>query len=92
MEPHFIFNTLAAVQSFVRLDKKEAAIKYLNRFSRLLRSSLELSREKLVPLCEEMDTLENYLHLQQMRFENAFRYSITQQQGSDWDAVMLPRC
>jgi hypothetical protein len=90
MEPHFIFNTLAAVQSFVRLDKKEAAIKYLNRFSRLLRSSLELSREKLVPLCEEMDTLENYLHLQQMRFENAFRYSITQQQGSDWDAVMLP--
>lgn len=90
MEPHFIFNTLAAVQSFVRLDKKEAAIKYLNRFSRLLRSSLELSREKLVPLCEEIETLENYLHLQQMRFENAFRYRISQQQGSDWDAVMLP--
>lgn len=90
MEPHFIFNTLAAVQSFVRLDKKEAAIKYLNRFSRLLRSSLELSREQLVPLCEEMDTLENYLNLQQMRFENAFEYSINRDQDSDWDAVMIP--
>ncbi|WP_114792553.1 histidine kinase [Niabella yanshanensis] len=90
MEPHFIFNTLAAVQSFVRLDKKEAAIKYLNRFSRLLRSSLELSRERLVPLCEEMETLENYLNLQQMRFENAFEYNINREQGSDWDAVMIP--
>lgn len=90
MEPHFIFNTLAAVQSFVRLDKKEAAIKYLNRFSRLLRSSLELSREQFVPLCEEMETLENYLTLQQMRFENAFEYKITREQGSDWDAVMIP--
>ncbi len=90
MEPHFIFNTLAAVQSFVRLDKKEAAIKYLNRFSRLLRSSLELSREQLVPLCEEMETLENYLNLQQMRFENAFDYSITRGEASDWDAVMIP--
>ncbi|MCH5720098.1 sensor histidine kinase [Niabella hibiscisoli] len=90
MEPHFIFNTLAAVQSFVRLDKKEAAIKYLNRFSRLLRSSLELSREQLVPLCEEMETLENYLNLQQMRFENAFEYSITREQTLDWDAVMIP--
>lgn len=90
MEPHFIFNTLAAVQSFVRLDKKEAAIKYLNRFSRLLRSSLELSREQVVPLCEEMETLENYLNLQQMRFENAFEYSISREQESDWDALMIP--
>ncbi|MGN7787878.1 sensor histidine kinase [Niabella sp. 22666] len=90
MEPHFIFNTLAAVQSFVRLDKKDAAIKYLNRFSRLLRSSLELSRERLVPLSEEIETLENYLNLQQMRFENAFEYDINREQGSDWDAIMIP--
>lgn len=90
MEPHFIFNTLSAVQSFVRLDKKESAIKYLNRFSRLLRSSLELSRENLVPLNEEIETLENYLSLQQMRFESAFSYCIEYPQEQDWDAVMIP--
>lgn len=90
MEPHFIFNTLAAVQSFVRLDKKENAIKYLNRFSRLLRSNLELSRENLVPLNEEIETLENYLTLQQMRFENAFTYHITQPEEQDLSAIMLP--
>lgn len=90
MEPHFIFNTLAAVQSFVRLDQKETAIKYLNRFSRLLRSSLELSREKLVPLEEEIETLENYLSLQQMRFEHAFSYELLQPEGQDLEAIMLP--
>ncbi|WP_343555026.1 histidine kinase [Sphingobacterium sp.] len=90
MEPHFIFNTLSAVQSFMRLDKKENAIKYLNRFSRLLRSNLELSRENLVPLNEELETLENYLILQQMRFEDAFHYHITQPEDQDLSAVMLP--
>lgn len=90
MEPHFIFNTLSAVQSFVRLDKKEDAIKYLNRFSRLLRSSLELSRESLVPLNEEIETLDNYLCLQQMRYDNAFTYHITQPAEQDLGAVLLP--
>ncbi|MDR6922597.1 MULTISPECIES: histidine kinase [Chryseobacterium] len=90
MEPHFIFNTLSAVQSFVRLDKKESAIKYLNRFSRLLRSSLELSRENLVPLNEEIETLENYLCLQQMRYENAFTYHISQPDEQDLGAALLP--
>lgn len=90
MEPHFIFNTLAAVQSFVRLDKKEIAIKYLNRFSRLLRSSLELSRENRVPLDEEIETLENYLSLQQMRYEDAFRYTILQSIEHDLGAIMVP--
>ena len=90
MEPHFIFNTLAAVQSFVRLDKKEAAIKYLNRFSRLLRSSLEMSREELVPLNEEIEALENYISLQQMRCEEAFSYTIVQSDVQDTDAILLP--
>ncbi|MDR2235888.1 MAG: histidine kinase [Chryseobacterium sp.] len=90
MEPHFIFNTLSAVQSFVRLDKKEDAIKYLNRFSRLLRSSLELSRENLVPLNEEIETLDNYLCLQQMRYDNAFTYHITQPAEQDLGAALLP--
>lgn len=89
MEPHFIFNTLSALQSFVRLDKKEEAIKYLNQFSRLLRSSLELSRENLVPLGEEMEALNNYLSLQQMRFEDAFTYKVIRPEGEDTCAIMV---
>ena len=90
MEPHFIFNTLSALQSFVRLDKKEDAIKYLNQFSRLLRSSLELSRENLVPLGEEMEALNNYLSLQQMRFDDAFTYEVIRPEGQDTCAIMIP--
>ncbi len=90
MEPHFIFNTLSALQSFVRLDKKEEAIKYLNQFSRLLRSSLELSRENLVPLGEEMEALNNYLSLQQMRFEDAFTYEVIRPEGEDTCGIMIP--
>jgi len=90
MEPHFIFNTLSALQSFVRFDKKEEAIKYLNQFSRLLRSSLELSRESLVPLGEEMEALDNYLSLQQMRFEDAFTYEMIRPEGQDTCGIMIP--
>ncbi len=90
MEPHFIFNTLAAVQSFVMLDKKDNAIKYLNRFSKLLRSNMQLSRETLVPLNEEIETLENYLSLQQMRFDNAFTYRMQYDQDADLEEIMLP--
>lgn len=90
MEPHFIFNTLAAVQSFVRLDQKDAAIQYLNRFSRLLRSSLELSRQQYVPLDEEIETLDNYLRLQQMRYDHGFSYELQYPEEQDLGAIMVP--
>jgi len=90
MEPHFIFNTLSALQSFVRFDEKEKTLKYLNQFSRLLRSSLELSRQSQVPLNEEIETLENYLSLQQMRYDDAFSYQVVLPADEDPESVYIP--
>lgn len=90
MEPHFIFNTLSALQSFVRFDEKDKALKYLSKFGHLLRSSLELSRESLVPLSDEIETLENYLSLQQMRYEHAFDYQIILPEEQDLESVYIP--
>lgn len=90
MEPHFIFNTLSALQSFVRFDEKEKTLKYLNQFGRLLRSSLELSRESQVPLNEEIETLENYLSLQQMRYDDAFSYQINIDEEEDLESIHIP--
>jgi len=90
MEPHFIFNTLSALQSFVRFDEKEKTLKYLNQFGRLLRSSLELSRESMAPLSEEISTLENYLSLQQMRYDNAFDYDIQVPEEQELDLIYIP--
>lgn len=89
MEPHFIFNTLSALQSFIRFDEKDKSIKYLSQFSKLLRSSLELSRQSYVPLNEELETIENYLSLQQMRFEHSFNYEIATPQ-IDTESLLVP--
>lgn len=76
MEPHFIFNSLAVMQSFIRDGDEEKSLKYLSTFAKLLRESLEHSREAVVPLSKELASLENYLHLQQMRFEGLFGYTV----------------
>jgi hypothetical protein len=89
MEPHFIFNTLSALQSFIRFDEKEKSIKYLSQFSKLLRSSLELSRKNYVPLDHELEAIENYLSLQQMRFEYTFVYEIIIP-DTDTSALLIP--
>lgn len=89
MEPHFIFNTLSALQSFIRFDEKEKSLKYINQFSKLLRSSLELSRQSYVPLNEELETIENYLSLQQMRFEYSFEYEISMSE-TDTASLLIP--
>jgi hypothetical protein len=90
MEPHFIFNTLAVLQSFIRMNKTEAAINYIGQFSRLLRSTLELSREQTVSLSDEVDMLENYLSLQQVRYEQGFEYRIDMPANLNAENLMLP--
>jgi hypothetical protein len=89
MEPHFIFNTLSALQSFIRFDEKEKSIKYLSQFSKLLRSSLELSRKNYVPLDQELEAIGNYLSLQQMRFEYTFDYEVISP-DIDTSAILIP--
>ncbi|SKB91630.1 Histidine kinase [Sphingobacterium nematocida] len=76
MEPHFIFNTLSSLQSFIRFEEKEKSIKYLKLFSKLLRSSLEMSRNDYISLEDELEAIKNYLALQQMRLNHNFEFDI----------------
>lgn len=90
MEPHFIFNTLTALQSYIRRGESDEAIQYLSRFSKLLRNSLELSREEWSSLDQEIETLKHYLVLQQMRFEHAFSCRIQSPDGMDTSEIRIP--
>ncbi|BAV05847.1 Histidine kinase [Filimonas lacunae] len=90
MEPHFIFNTLSVLQSFIRNNEPEKATKYLNQFARLLRINLENSRENLVALKEEVEALENYLSLQAMRFEGVFEYRVHAFEGYEEEEIYIP--
>ncbi|MEO6833720.1 MAG: histidine kinase [Chitinophagaceae bacterium] len=92
MEPHFLFNTIAVLQSLIRKDEKDRSIKYLSQFARLLRISLENSRKSLVPLNEEVEALQNYLSLQQVRFQDVFTFEINYFEGfkEEADEILIP--
>ena len=90
MNPHFIFNALVAIQSFIYKKESAEAAKYLSSFARLIRLVLSNSREEFVTLKCEIDTLSNYLSLQKLRFENKFDYTIVVDPRLDTDLVKLP--
>lgn len=76
MNPHFIFNSLTSIQSFIFDKDKLLAGKYIADFASLMRLILENSREEFIILEKEISTLKYYLELQKLRYENKFDYSI----------------
>lgn len=76
MNPHFIFNSLNSIQNFVINNDIDSAIRYQSKFARLIRNILENSKKSQIPLDEELSSLEIYLELESLRFENKFNYKI----------------
>ncbi len=77
MNPHFIFNALNSIQNYINQGDKLTANRYLSRFARLIRTALNHSRVTKILLEDEINTLSNYLELEQMRFSSEFDYDIT---------------
>ena len=90
INPHFIFNSLSAIQHLVSVKKIESALKYLNKFSRLTRNVLESSMEINIPLADEIKILEDYLSLEPLRFDNSFSYNITIDEAIDPEEIEIP--
>ncbi|MBO9702343.1 MAG: histidine kinase [Sporocytophaga sp.] len=70
MNPHFLFNTLNSIQQFVIKEDKRKANKYLVLFANLIRKYLDHSRELYITLGEEIESLEMYLQLENLRMNN----------------------
>ena len=77
MNPHFIFNALNSVNSFIAVSDERSANRYLSEFSTLMRAVLENSDEDFIPLTKEIELLELYVKLEHNRFKDKFEYSIT---------------
>lgn len=90
MNPHFIFNSLSSIQNLITSGKKEFAVKYLNKFSLLMRNLLESSFDTNVILSEEISLLEKYLQLEALRFNDSFDYHIKVEENIDPDAIEIP--
>lgn len=90
MNPHFIFNSIAGIRGNILNDEKDKAVFYLTKFSKLLRQILENSTQVCVTLTEELNTIENYIALQQMRYDNKFTYEIKIDKDINTDDIEIP--
>ncbi len=86
LNPHFLFNALAGIQTLMNTNQTEQANRYLTRFARLTRAVLKST--DLISLGEEQDLLDDYLQMEQLRFN--FKYEITTDPNLDLNNVEIP--
>ena len=76
MNPHFVFNTLNSIQYYMFRNDKMATNIYMSKFAMLIRIALENSQHNSVPIKHELDALQLYIELEQLRFKNSFSFNI----------------
>ncbi len=90
MNPHFFYNALNTIQSYILANDKKQAVNYLSKFSALTRTILEMSEKETIPLSEEIKTLGLYLDIEKARFSEDFEYEINTVNISDADHIKIP--
>ena len=90
MNPHFIFNALNSVNSFIAVNDERNANRYLSEFSVLMRSVLENSDEDFIPFSKEVELIELYAKLEHNRFKEKFDYEIHVDKAIDLDEYSIP--
>lgn len=90
MNPHFIFNALNSVNSFIASNDERTANKYLSDFSQLMRSVLENSEEDFIPLSNEIELLKMYTKLEHFRFKDKFEYEFTVDEKIKMNEFVIP--
>ncbi len=90
MNPHFIFNSLNAIKSYIINNEKENAVYYLNKFSKLIRKILDATRKKETTLAEEIEMIELYLNIENIRFNNEIDFEISIDKNVDLTIKIPP--
>ncbi|MCD0465171.1 tetratricopeptide repeat protein [Flavobacterium sp. ENC] len=90
MNPHFVFNCLSSISSFIVQNGTDSALKYLSKFSKLMRLTLEYSKGSLIPIDKEIESLQNYLELEQLRFHDKFEFEIQATENVEFNMGLPP--
>ncbi len=92
MNPHFIFNSLNAVQHYLSQNDKDNAVRFLSKFAGLIRMVFEFSKRKEISLNSELEMLDLYLSLEQLRFEKTLEliYEVSDELKDNQEAILLP--
>lgn len=73
LEPHFLFNTLNAITTLVELGRQQEAAEMLSHLNAILKRTLQWATPEKVPLSQELEIIENYLAIEQVRFADRLR-------------------
>lgn len=90
MNPHFIFNSLFAIQNYIYSQQTDLAGNYLSDFARLVRLILENSRQEYINMEKEIESINLYLKLQNLRFEDRFSYTLEIDENIEPSEFFIP--
>jgi ligand-binding sensor domain-containing protein len=90
MNPHFIFNSLNSINSFIIDNKTHLASDYLTKFSRLIRLILDNSRSEIISLEKELEAMKLYTLMESIRFNNKFKYKIQIDENISTENIKIP--
>lgn len=90
MNPHFIFNSLNSIKLYIINNEKENAVYYLNKFSKLIRKILVASTEKDITLEEELETMQLYMNIENIRFSNQIDFNIKVDEDVNIARIKVP--
>lgn len=90
MNPHFVHNSLNAIQYFVQRNEVELSENYLSKFSKLIRLFFEYSRRQNIFIKEEIELLTNYLEIEKLRFEEKLEFKISVDDAIDTEEQNIP--
>jgi sensor histidine kinase YesM len=90
MDPHFVFNSLNSIQSYIMKNDRISASSYLSKFSKLMRLILSNSQASDVMLQDEIHALNLYLELESLRFQHKFEYDLRVAPDIDVNLTYIP--
>ncbi len=90
MNPHFLFNSLNSIKLYIINNEQKNAVHYLNKFSKLIRKILTASSSKEITLAEELETVELYMNIENIRFSHEIDFKIKVHENINPNNVKIP--
>jgi len=90
MNPHFVFNSLNSIKQYIIANEQKNAVHYLNKFAKLIRKILDASRVKVVSLADELETMDLYMSIENIRFSNEINFEVLVDEKINLDQIKIP--
>jgi hypothetical protein len=90
MNPHFVFNCMNTIEYYIVSQQSDKASAFLQNFSLLIRNVLENSKEELITLAHDIDTLKLYIELERERADYQFDFAFETDNGLNLNQIQIP--